>query len=260
MKYVPIYNNTYSIVTSENPHVSHQFCAPNVCTFYVYFIFVHEMSTLFLSFLFLCTKCSTLFLCTKCLHFLYLLKIKIYHGLIHSHLSYCPLIWLYEQPMKNLKILEVLQKKAIRAIFCTKSNSHTTNLFSLSKIITVRNLCANDQLKIMYQFKEKLLPSAISNIIEPTLAITKNSRAKTNAHHRTTKNTGNFAFDMIHQWNKFDSPIKNKRSSLPTVKNSIKSYLQKLTESKCNKPDCHACLRTPPIKKLYDYMNPNNKL
>lgn len=187
-------------------------------------------------------------------------KIKIYHGLIHSHLSYCPLIWLYEQPMKNLKILEVLQKKAIRAIFCTKSNSHTTNLFSLSKIITVRNLCANDQLKIMYQFKEKLLPSAISNIIEPTLAITKNSRAKTNAHHRTTKNTGNFAFDMIHQWNKFDSPIKHKRSSLPTVKNSIKSYLQKLTESKCNKPDCHACLRTPPIKKLYDYMNPNNKL
>ena len=70
---IPIYNNTYSIVTSENPHVSHQFCAPNVCTFYVYFIFVHEMSTLFLSFLFLCTKCSTLFLCTKCLHFLYLL-------------------------------------------------------------------------------------------------------------------------------------------------------------------------------------------
>ena len=31
------------------------FCARNVCTFYVYFIFVHEMSALFVSTLFLCT-------------------------------------------------------------------------------------------------------------------------------------------------------------------------------------------------------------
>ena len=88
-----------AIVTSENAHVIHQFCAPNVCAFYVYFIFVHEMSTLFMSLLFFCIKClhflcliyfyapnvytfyvyfismhqmsalfvSSLFLCTKCL-------------------------------------------------------------------------------------------------------------------------------------------------------------------------------------------------
>ena len=47
----PGYNGAYaySIGMSENPHVSHQFCAPNVCTFYIYFIFVHEMFTLFMS-------------------------------------------------------------------------------------------------------------------------------------------------------------------------------------------------------------------
>ena len=38
------------------------FCAPNVCTFCVYFIFVHQMFFM-----------STLFLCTKCLHFLCLI-------------------------------------------------------------------------------------------------------------------------------------------------------------------------------------------
>ena len=190
----------------------------------------------------------------------YRAKIKIYHGLIHSHLSYCPLIWLYDQPLKNIKALTILQKKAIRAIFCTKSNSHTEDLFSLSKIIKVKNICHNDQLKFMYQYKENMLPTAISNIITPTMATTKASRSKALAHFKTTSNTGNFAFDMINQWNKFNSPIKYKKYSLITVKDKIKTYLQKLYEAKCSKTECHACERTPSMKKIRDYINPNNKL
>ena len=60
------------------------FCARNFLTFCVYFIFVHKMSALFVSTLFLCTKCLHVlcllyFLCTKCLHFLCLLCFWLIH-------------------------------------------------------------------------------------------------------------------------------------------------------------------------------------
>ena len=72
--------NAYSTIRSENQSslfnffvhkmsslfgVYYRFCAPNVCTFCVYFIFAHQMSTLFM---------STLFLCPKCMYFLCLLN------------------------------------------------------------------------------------------------------------------------------------------------------------------------------------------
>ena len=60
----------------------------------------------------------------------YQAKIKIYHGLIHSHLSYCPLIWLQGQPLKNLKLLQTLQKKQSE-LYSPPNQTHTLNPFSI---------------------------------------------------------------------------------------------------------------------------------
>ena len=78
----------------------------------------------------------------------------------------------------------------------------------------------------MYQFNAKQLPVAISNIIDSSLNTIKSYRSTTMSNMKTTSNTGNFAFDMIHNWNKFNSPIKNKKYSPLTAKEKIKTYLQ----------------------------------
>ena len=60
--------------------------------------------------------------------FSYQAKIMIYHALIHSHLNYCPLIWLKNQPKSKMNILKRLQNKTLRSMFCAKYNCHTDPL------------------------------------------------------------------------------------------------------------------------------------
>ena len=45
-------------------------------------------------------------------HFLsYRAKLNVYHALIHSHLSYCAIIWLDSLNSKQLNQLKIIQKK-----------------------------------------------------------------------------------------------------------------------------------------------------
>ena len=179
-------------------------------------------------------------------------KLKIYYGLIHSHLTYCPLIWLYDQPQKNQKILSTIQKKAVRILFKAKPNSHTENMFIASNITKVANICLNDQLNIMYQHKNNILPKAISNIITEAESNLRPERQKANKINiKTYANTGIIAYDMLENWKKLDDPIKTKKFSPITVKRRIKSYLQLNSENLCKKSECHACEITPNIKKLF---------
>jgi tyrosyl-tRNA synthetase len=73
---------------------------------------------------------------------------------------------------------------------------------------------------------------------------------------KTSKNTGNFAYDIIQKWQHFDDPIKHKKKNYSpiTIKNKIKMYLQKKSSSKCSKENCYSCLKTPNINKLKSYI------
>ena len=185
----------------------------------------------------------------------YQAKLKIYYGLIHSHINYCPLIWLLDQPLKNHKILEKIQKKAVRILFNAKPNSHTENMFTISNITKIRNLCLNDQLNIMYQHQFNYLPKAISNIIIEAASHLRPERKKARfINIKTYDNTGNIAYDMINNWNKWpDEMTKTKKYSPITVKKRIKKYLQSKSLYLCNKSECHSCNLTPTIDKLIAY-------
>ena len=184
----------------------------------------------------------------------YAAKLKIYHGLIHCHLSYCPIIWLYDQPLKNVKILETLQKKALRLIFKAKPNSHTENMFIVSNVIKVKNLCLNDKLNFMYKHRNNSLPSAISEIIQNAEENLRPVRAKSNTENaKSYTNTGNIAYDLLSSWNNLEDPIKTKKFSIKTVKKRIKLHLQLTSESNCIRKQCHACQRTPNFQKLAAY-------
>ena len=69
-------------------------------------------------------------------------KLKMYYGMVHSHITYCPIIWLANQPQKNIKTISNIQKRALRALFNTNYNSHTQLLFDISGIEKVENICS----------------------------------------------------------------------------------------------------------------------
>ena len=193
----------------------------------------------------------------------YQAKLKIFHGLIQCHLGYCPIIWLYNQPSKNIKLLVTLQKKAVRLLFNAKPSSHTENMFTISNITKLSNLCMNDILKFMYEHNNNSLPVAITNIIKEAESQLRPPRSKSNKINvKTYANTGQIAFDMINAWNNFEDPIKyityhnplkSKKFRISTVKKRIKTYLHSISSFTCMKKECHACLRTPNIQQLSNY-------
>ena len=66
-------------------------------------------------------------------------KLNVYHSLIHSHLDYCAMIWISSIRKKQLNMLKVIQKKALRVVFGTRYNAHTSGLFQSTGITKVEN-------------------------------------------------------------------------------------------------------------------------
>ena len=77
-----------------------------------------------------------------------------------------------------------------------------------------------------------------------------------------SQTTGNFAYDIIENWQNFEksqeAPNHKKKKKSPfTTKNKIKSYLQKISSTTCEKDNCFSCTKTPKIDKLKTYMKPH---
>ena len=187
----------------------------------------------------------------------YVAKIKIYHGLIQSHLTYCPLIWMLNLPAIKIKTLETLQNKALRAVFKAPYNCHTEPLYQLSGVVKVSNICENDALKIMYQYQRNELPKAITKMIDDSIQkdltdgiTTRNNKFKINKNIKK----GDLMYEIITYWNNCDCEIKNKtRYSLKSAKDRIKKYLRDKAEKICKKINCNNCAVTD-TKTLKHYM------
>ena len=79
----------------------------------------------------------TVGLFNKIKHFLPLATLRIlYCSLILPYLSYGNLSW-----EKNVTRLNTLQKRAIRAITCSKYNSHTIPLLKSLKLLKINDIC-----------------------------------------------------------------------------------------------------------------------
>ena len=67
-------------------------------------------------------------------------KMNINHALLHSHSSYCAMIWISSISKKQLKQLKTVQKKALRIVFSKKYNAHTDGLFEKGRISKEENI------------------------------------------------------------------------------------------------------------------------
>ena len=186
----------------------------------------------------------------------YSAKIKLYYAMIHSHITYCPLIWLANQPQKNMKLLTILQKKALRAIFNTNYNSHTENLYYISGIEKIENICPKENIWIMYQYKNNDLPKAITQMINSSLntnpAKTLRSSSKS-LNIRAKTFPGDILYGLINTWNMSTCKVKDRNYPKKTCKDLIKMHLSNLTATKTCVPSCMNCKQTESYSRNFKY-------
>ena len=171
----------------------------------------------------------------------YRLKMNIYHSLIHSHLNYCAPIWIPNITKKQTKMLQTLQKRAIRIIFNLKYNSHTSKYFQISKITKVENIYEKESLLLAYKYKENKLPNAIMNLFkssihEPTML----TRSLNNCILRPNRGLkpGFIMYDILNFWNRSSSSLREE----PTYT----MFKRKINENhnvfiECMKNNCYVC-------------------
>ena len=131
-------------------------------------------------------------------------KLNIYHSLIHSHLSYCALIWLSSITKKQLQTLKTLQKKAIRIIYNLRYNAHTDKYFEISKITKVDNIFEKDSLLLTHKFHMWKLPKAIIKLFNDSIYDPNRlTRSQTSCVYKIKRNLkdGVLMHDIIKKWN-----------------------------------------------------------
>ncbi len=87
---------------------------------------------------------------------------SLYFALIHSHLSYCPII-LNCSSKSNLKKLEKIQKKAIRIITNSRYNANASELFITEKILPFDKIIKQAKLLFMHSIVNNYAPISFEN-------------------------------------------------------------------------------------------------
>ena len=93
--------------------------------------------------------------------------LQVYYAIFFSHLTYGCNVWGLTTEV-NLNKIEVLQKKCIRILSFAPFNSHTNQLFINLKLLKVKDIIKTYQLKLVYDFFEKNLPSDLMSIFRPS--------------------------------------------------------------------------------------------
>jgi hypothetical protein len=88
--------------------------------------------------------------------------LTIYNSFFLSHLSQSILLWGHK-PGRVIK----LQKRAIRTIFKTKYNAHTSKLFKMNKLLKFDDIYRIAMIKFYYKYLQGTLPSYFDGMFDP---------------------------------------------------------------------------------------------
>ena len=88
---------------------------------------------------------------------------SLYFALIHSHLSYCPII-LNCTSKTNINKLFKVQKKAVRIITKSAYNAHTNDLFLQLRILPLEQIIKKSQLTFMHSIFYQYTPVSFENV------------------------------------------------------------------------------------------------
>jgi len=131
---------------------------------------------------------------------------SLYFALIHSHLSYCPII-LSITSKSNLTKLEKVQKKAMRIITNSAYNAHTQPLYLANKILPLNLLIKQAKLKFMHAISYNYAPQSFNLTWTRNIARHANHNLRNSEYYnlpqpRTEKFKKSPMYSLPEEWNK----------------------------------------------------------
>ena len=166
------------------------------------------------------------------------IKLTIYNSLFKSHIEYGIQAW-GNASIPDLKGIYQLQKKAVRYISNAKKLSHTSNLFSLHKILKIHDLTKYNEIMFMHNFAHKKLPASFNNHFKKLTSFERTLGIQLEKVNKTRLKLFP-SYSMPKSWNNLSLELKREPSAnvfKKRYKNSIlESYL-----STCTKTNCLSC-------------------
>ena len=156
----------------------------------------------------------------------YIVK-SLYDSLIHSHLSYCNIIWGNTFP-SYLNRLHVLKKRAVRILTNSDYCAHTKSLFFSQKVLNVFDIYKYQVYVFMFKYEKGLLPGSFDTYFNYNREF----------HSYDTRSSGSFRINLssnevshrlfnnsgVKLWNSLEHNIKN-ANTIFSFKNRIKNHL-----------------------------------
>ena len=171
----------------------------------------------------------------------YRAKINIHHSLIHSHLSYCSIIWLNNINKTQVKMLKNIQKKAIRIIHGARYNEHTDELFQKSRITKVENIFELQSLILTFNYQQRKLLDRILELFDKSL---QNYNIQTrylticSLKPNNELKSGNLMFEILNNWNNSPKSLRDEQN-LKTFKKILRDNQNQF--KKCDIKNCNSC-------------------
>lgn len=153
----------------------------------------------------------------------------LYFALIHSHITYCNLIWGHNYKNITEKI-QIMQNKAIRLTFNMGNNYKTQHLYLKYHILNIVNLNKYQTALFIYKYVNKLLPTFfyINKYFTLNYDIHKHMTRSNNNLHLSYAKTNKRLFTIKHYgpciWNGIPDQLKSINNFI-IFKSTIKSFL-----------------------------------
>ena len=168
--------------------------------------------------------------------------LTIYNALITPHLNYGIIAWGF-----SANKLSKLQKKAVRAIACTKYNAHTSPLFKTLRILTVEDIFRKQCLVFYFKFCNGTLPLFFHSFYIANHSVHAYNTRQSNSIHRQKTRTVAASKCVRHYIpipiQEMPACIMEKVSShsLQGFSNYVKNYFLDKYKSECNIVNCYVC-------------------
>ena len=153
--------------------------------------------------------------------------LNLYYSLIYPYLSYCNLIWASNYPSR-LKVLMMLQRRAVRIVAKQYYEDDTDHLFSRLRILKIESVNKFLIAEFMYKYERKLLPQVFDGYVLHSYQIhSYNTRSQDNfrsTYARTNTRFFNIKCNGPLVWNTLPVHIR----CLPTLqlfKQQLRSFL-----------------------------------
>ena len=190
---------------------------------------------------------KAVFLLNRVKHLMSLKTMKmLYYAHFHSHLSFCSMFFpMFSQKMLNR--INILQKKAIRAVAKSSPKAHTNKLFFRLEILPLNLLIDFNLLQFMHRYINHKVPETFANTW-PTIF-------ERNNNMRDLRRSGEFYIKLCHyeklkrhplfnlpkKWNELKDPVKFMLDCIG-FKSSLKKFLlNHIDISECKDPFCYTC-------------------